>query len=54
MNTPLYLLRAIQLGLHMDDMEKLEYGTVVDMFTESANDQGEYREMANQSDFDKF
>ena len=54
MNTPLYLLRAFQLGIHMEDLEKLEFGMVVDMFTESSNDTVKYQEIASQSDFDKF
>ncbi len=54
MNTPLFLLRAYQLGLSVFDLEQLDYGMVLDMITESGNDSVKYREVAGQSDFDKF
>ena len=55
MTTPLFLLRCVQLGLSMSDLDLLTIGIVNDMFCESANDQsGDYREVAQQSDFDAF
>lgn len=54
MTLGLFLLRAVQIGLRMDDLDCLEYGTVVDMMTESANDSCEYKQIASQEDFDKF
>lgn len=54
MTLALFLLRAIQIGLSLTDLDCLEYGTVVDMMTESANDSCEYRQLASQEDFDKF
>ncbi len=54
MTTTLYLLRCIQAGLHMSDLEQLSYGTVLDMFIESANDNVEYKQLATQADFDRF
>lgn len=54
MTTALYLLRAVQVGLHFADLEELEFGDVVDMMTESANDTTEYKQVATQNDFDKF
>lgn len=53
-STALYLLRCIQIGLHMSDLECLTMGTVFDLFAESSNDDVEYNEVATQSDFDKF
>lgn len=44
----------IQLGLTLEDLDKLEYGFVIDMFIESQNDHEEYYELADQSDFDRF
>lgn len=39
----------------MADLEELSEGIVLDMFTESANDhEGEYTQLAEQTDFDKF
>lgn len=54
MTLALFLLRAVQLGLTMPDLDRLEYGTIVDMMTESANDGCEYKQLASQEDFDKF
>lgn len=54
MNTALFLLRAIQLGLSINDLEHLEYADVMDLMIESGNDHCEYRELAGQEDFDKF
>ena len=54
MNLAVFLLRAIQIGLTLDDLDSLEYGTVADMITESSNDNCEYKELASQEDFDKF
>ena len=54
MNTALYLLRALQIGLRLSDLECLTYGTVMDLVTESGNDQAEYTVLADQSDFDRF
>ena len=54
MTTGLFLLRAYQLNLSMDDLDRLEYGTVLDMMIESGNDDCTYRELATQDDFDRF
>lgn len=54
MNTALFLLRCLQIGLRLDDLDKLTIGMVDDMYIESGNDQCEYPELATQEDFDKF
>jgi hypothetical protein len=54
MTSALFLLRAVQLGLTLDDLDSLEYGTVVDMMTESANDDCQYDQVATQEDFDRW
>lgn len=54
MTTALYLLRAVQIGLTIADLDSLEYGQVMDMITESGNDGCKYAELATQADFDKF
>lgn len=54
MNTAIYLLRAVQLGLSLRDLDQLELGMVMDMIIESGNDNSTYREVADQSDFDRF
>lgn len=53
-NLPLFLLRAIQVGLTLDDLDVLDYGEVVDIITESANDKYPYKALATQADFDRF
>ena len=54
MTTPLFLLRCVQLGLSMGDLDFLTIGLVNDMFTERENDDCHYDVMADQSDFDAF
>lgn len=54
MTTALYILRFVQLGLHIADLDSLDFGDVVDIITEAANDNTEYKQVATQADFDKF
>ena len=54
MTTPLFLLRAVSLGISVSDLDLLTIGLVLDMCTESANDRVKYQELAQQDDFDKF
>lgn len=54
MTTPLFLLRAVQLGVTVSDMDLLTIGLIMDMYTESMNDNEKYPDMATQKDFDKF
>ena len=48
------MLRAVQIGLSLNDLFELEYGEVLDMITEANNDNYEYKEVASQADFDRF
>lgn len=55
MTTPLFLLRYVQLGLSLRDLDLVTIGMVNDMYAESRNDDyKEYWEIAQQSDFDAF
>lgn len=54
MTTPLFLLRCVQLGLSLPDLDLLTIGMVDDMFTERENDDLKYAYKATQADFDKF
>ena len=54
MNTPLFLLRAVQLGISLSDLALLTIGMVNDMYTEQLNDEVEYPIEATQEDFDRF
>lgn len=48
------MLRTIQIGLKIEDLDFLEYGEIFDMFIESGNDGCDYNLRATQDDFDKF
>jgi len=54
MTTPLFLLRCIQLGLSIGELDLLTIGMVNDMYAESRNDDCKYNQLASQADFDKF
>lgn len=54
MTVAVFVLRAFQIGLRLDDLDCLEYGTVIDMMTESGNDEYKYTPVATQADFDRF
>ena len=51
MSTALLLLRVAQVGIPISDLDLLTVGMVSDIFTESANDDYEYPELATQDDF---
>ena len=54
MTVTVFVFRAFQMGLRLDDLDCLEYGTVIDMMTESGNDEYKYTPVATQADFDRF
>ena len=54
MNTAIFMLRAVQLGLSLNELDELEEGFVLDMIIESANDNETYQRVASQADFDSF
>ena len=54
MTTPLFMLRCVQLGISIADLDLLTVGLVNDMFMESSRDSLEWREEASQADFDRF
>ena len=54
MTTPLFLLRCVQLGLSIRDLDLLTIGLVNDMFIESQNDGYDYPALASQDDMDRF
>lgn len=54
MTTPLFLLRCVQLGLSIRDLDLLTIGMVNDMYIESRNDESKYAVVATQKDFDLF
>ena len=55
MTTPLFLLRCVQIGLSLSELDLLTIGVVNDMFTEKENDEYDgWHEVAGQADFDNF
>ena len=54
MTTPLFLLRAVQLGISVRDLDLLTVGMVIDMHVEHANDDFKYPLAPTQEDFDRF
>lgn len=54
MTTALFLLRCSEVGLSMADLDELTVGMVNDMFVEKSNDNYDWKELANQDDFDRF
>ena len=54
MTTPLFLLRCVQLGLSMSDLELLSIGLINDMYCESRNDSCSYAVLGTQEDMDLF
>jgi len=54
MTTPLFLLRCLETGLSIADLDLLSVGLVLDMWTEKGNDSLKYDYIATQEDFDRF
>lgn len=54
MNTALFLLRCVQLGISLADLDLLTIGMVDDMYIEQNNDEAKYPYKATQRDFDNF
>ncbi len=51
MTTPLFLLRCLEIGLSIQDLDYLTIGMVMDIWTEKANDSVKYDSLATQEDF---
>ena len=54
MTTPLFLLRCVQLGISIRDLDLLTVGLVNDMYIERDNDSENYAQVATQRDYDLF
>lgn len=60
LTTPLFLLRCLQIGLSIQELDLLTIGLVMDIFTESINDHCDDADAAKgarpatQEDFDNF
>lgn len=57
MTTPLFLLRCVEIGVSISDLDLMTVGLLIDMWTEKANDGVKYKMVAReatQQDFDVF
>ena len=56
MTTPLLLLRALQLGVHISEMDLLTIGEINDTYTDMERDETPeaFSRITVQSDFDAF
>lgn len=54
MTTPLFLLRCVEMGISISELDLVSIGLVLDMVTEKSNDKEDYVQIAEQEDFDKF
>lgn len=54
MTTALFLLRCKQLNFSLEEIDELSVGQILDVFTESVNDNYKYAKMATQDDFDRL
>ena len=54
MTTPLFLLRCVELGISVRDLDYLTIGLILDIWTEKGNDGAHYDYVATQDDFDRF
>ena len=59
MTTPLFLLRCLEAGISIRDLDLLTIGMVLDIWTEKGNDEVKYKtvdsvRLAAQEDFDRF
>ncbi len=54
MTTPLFLLRCVEVGISIADLDLLSIGLILDIWTEKGNDNEKYDFVAGQMDFDQF
>ena len=54
MTTPLFLLRCVQIGLSLSDLDLLTIGMVNELFIEKDNDDYDYPIKADQNAMDSF
>ena len=54
MTTPLFLLRCLQIGLSMRDLDLLTIGAVTEIFIERLRDDDSFNYIGTQEDFDSF
>lgn len=48
------MLRCIEVGIPIADLDLFEYGEILDLIIEKSNDGEKYNQIATQADFDNF
>lgn len=48
------MLRCIEVGIPIADLDLFEYGEILDLIIEKNNDSEKYDQVATQEDFDNF
>lgn len=54
MTTALFLLRCVEIGITIQELDLLTIGLVLDIWTEKSNDGVTYSRVAGQREFDRF
>ena len=54
MTAALFLLRCVEIGISISELDLLTIGMVLDIWTEKSNDGVKYSKVAGQDEFDKF
>ena len=54
MTTALFLLRCVEIGISISELDLLTIGMVLDICTEKSIDTVKYSKVAGQVEFDKF
>lgn len=54
MTTALFLLRCLEIGISISDLDHLTIGLVLDIWTEKQNDSVTYQRVASQTEFNQF
>ena len=54
MTTPLFLLRCLEIGIRISELDLISIGMVLDIWTEKSNDSVKYNKIAGQAEFDRF
>lgn len=54
MTTALFLLRCVEIGISISELDLLTIGMVLDIWTEKSNDSVKYSKVAGQVELDKF
>lgn len=54
MTTALFLLRCMEVGIRIPDLDLLTIGCVIDIWNEKSRDGLDFPQKASQKDFDEF